>query len=760
MLRPFCTALLLTALPLAAAEAAPPALASLTYSGDQAALDELDREITAAGTDTARLAALEARLLALLRRTDPTFAARQAICQRLGLILAAAPARSDTAALKPLATLLTDERGSDLARLALEPAPGAAIDGLFLQALARTAGRTRLGLIDSLGRRRTAAAVAPLGRLLADPDAATAAAAARALGAIGSPAAEAALRAARGPDARTLALARLEATAHLPAADAARVLRELQDHRALPPDLRAAAFRRALDVDSAGSGDRLAEILGGNDWAFKQVALEALAAHPTAERIQAVVAKLATWDAPTQIGALAVLARSGSAAVVPAAVTATRHADPTVRAEAVNALGFLPGSHDLVSVLLSAAAGDDPIAKAARTSLVRLNGPDVSAALLAAAERGRGAQRLVALELLAPRHLTEALPFLKRARGESDPAVRAAAIAAFGELAPFSEQPTAIDWAIAATDDTEQSRALRAVVNLTLRSRDEASRGRAVYTAIESARPEVALRLLPALARIGGSASAECAARLAQRPDEKLARAATDALARWSDATALPSLATIAEKAALPAVRVAAIDAALRALERTRTAWRPATTTLVSRLLQATDQTAPRRQALALLARANDRAALTLAEGLQADAALAADARYAAGAIRASLAGAPKYQSSRSAGLSNLADGKTSTRWTTPLLGEEWILIDFRASRPLRRLTLDQTGRTAEFPEKFTVHLSDDTSQPGPAVVTGQGQRNRTVIDLPAGARGRYVWIKNIAEREETPWTICELYVD
>ena len=117
-------------------------------------------------------------------------------------------------------------------------------------------------------------------------------------------------------------------------------------------------------------------------------------------------------------------------------------------------------------------------------------------------------------------------------------------------------------------------------------------------------------------------------------------------------------------------------------------------------------------------------------------------------------------RASPASGVSNILDGKTSTRWSAPALGEEWVEIDFRQSRPLRRLTLDQTGRTAEFPEQYAVHVTDDPKAPGPVVVQGQGQRNKTVIEFPAGTQGRYVVIKNTAERKETPWAICELYVD
>lgn len=753
--------LLLLALATRAAESPGSALAALTYSGDQAALAALDAEIAAAGTDSAKLAALETRLVGVLRRKDTTFAGRQAVCQRLGSLLAVAAPGSGGETLKLLGAMLVDERDSDLARLALEPAPGAAIDALFTGALAKTAGRTRLAILDSIARRGISDGVAPLAALLADKDAATAEAAARALGRVGTTAAEQALRTATAPAAAIRAEARLQAAARLPAADAQRVVRELQADATLPAALRTAAFRLSLDLDRPTAIARINEVLGGSDWDAKQVALEALEGDRAADAIGPIAEKLSTWDAPTQSAVLAALARTGRAEAVPAVAAAAKHLDAEVRSAALAALGFLPGTREIATLLATAVAGSDSDdTRIARQSLARLSGPEVSAAILAGAEKAEAGLRPAYLEQLALRNLTEGLPLLLRCRQESVAAVRAAALGALADLAPASEQRAILEWTLAATDDAEQSRALRALVNVTLRNPAAAERGRAVYAALEEAQPDVALRLLPALARIGGTPSADCAARLAVRGEAKLAEAAASALDRWTDATALPALTTVAEKATLPGVRDQARGAALRQLERQREAWSPATTTVVSRLLATATEAAPRQQLVALLARASDKPALKLAESLRSDAALAVDAAYAAGAINAALAGPPRLRASPSSGVSNILDGKTGTRWSAPALGEEWVEIDFRKSRPLRRLTLDQTGRATEYPEQYEVYVTDDPKTPGPAVLSGRGERNRTVLDFPAGTRGRYVVIKNVAERKDTPWTICELYVD
>ena len=103
---------------------------------------------------------------------------------------------------------------------------------------------------------------------------------------------------------------------------------------------------------------------------------------------------------------------------------------------------------------------------------------------------------------------------------------------------------------------------------------------------------------------------------------------------------------------------------------------------------------------------------------------------------------------------------KGRLRDLVPTLGEEWLELDYRQSRPFRKVTLDQTARAAEFPEKYSVHVTDDPAKPGPAVAQGEGQRNRTVIELPAGTAGRYLIIRNVAERKDSSWTVCEVYLD
>jgi hypothetical protein len=161
-----------------------------------------------------------------------------------------------------------------------------------------------------------------------------------------------------------------------------------------------------------------------------------------------------------------------------------------------------------------------------------------------------------------------------------------------------------------------------------------------------------------------------------------------------------------------------------------------------------------------VLARGNDPEAAQLLQSARQDATTATEATYALAAVQAAQAGAPKIKTSPAGGANNLMDGKTSSRWSAPALGEESVEVDFRQTRGFRQVTLDQTARAAEFPEHYEVLVTDDLAHPGPVIASGTGQRNRTVITLPAGTRGRYLIIRNTAERRETPWTIAELLID
>jgi HEAT repeat protein len=140
------------------------------------------------GNETGR-AALEKRLVAYLGSTYPSVT-RSFVCRQLVLI-------GSAASVPAVAPLVLDEELSVHARNVLEHVPGPESEKALRDALGQAKGRTRIGVINSVGARRDAASASALIKILGE-DPQSAAAAAKALGEIGTPEATKALAAARG----------------------------------------------------------------------------------------------------------------------------------------------------------------------------------------------------------------------------------------------------------------------------------------------------------------------------------------------------------------------------------------------------------------------------------------------------------------------------------------------------------------------------------------------------------------------------------
>ncbi|UCE99737.1 MAG: ThuA domain-containing protein, partial [Planctomycetota bacterium] len=128
---------------------------------------------------------IEKRLLEFLQ-SDATLASKQFVCRQLSII-------GTEEAVPTLAAMLAEADSADMARYALERIPGAAVDEALREALLKTTGKTRIGIINTLGLREDSKSVPTLGSLIYDSDSETSAAAVGALGQIANPQATSAL---------------------------------------------------------------------------------------------------------------------------------------------------------------------------------------------------------------------------------------------------------------------------------------------------------------------------------------------------------------------------------------------------------------------------------------------------------------------------------------------------------------------------------------------------------------------------------------
>jgi HEAT repeat protein len=202
----------------------------------------VDAEIRKVLGHPERTAKLEAALLEVLR-SNASNAAKRGVCKSLSLIATGRSAPT-------LAAMLTVADTSDMARYVLERMPPGAADAVLLDSIPKTTGRSRVGVVNSIGNRGNSQAVTALAGLLADSDEATAQASACALGKIGGAAAIRALASQRNAararvrsevlDAYLVCAVRLAAQGSK--SEAAVMYREL-DSEGVPPPIRKAAAR-------------------------------------------------------------------------------------------------------------------------------------------------------------------------------------------------------------------------------------------------------------------------------------------------------------------------------------------------------------------------------------------------------------------------------------------------------------------------------------------------------------------------------------
>lgn len=742
--------------PKTAATPAAPA-AEGAFDDDARPLTANEKTVIAGGLDPAKLAAVERDLLTALQNPAATPAAAQEAAQQLGFALLAGAPDSHAATLAVLAPMLADPARTDNARLALDRVPGPQVDALYVAALPAASGRTRLGLLDAIGTRAIASAVPALAGLLNEADPATVAAATRALGRIGGPAALAALAGARDPLAPVVLNARLVAAGK---ADAARVAGEIHRNSSAPLAQRSAALRRLIAANPAGAVDEIHAALAGTQPAFHAVAIESVATLPVSGAGAQLASHLEAYAPSVQIPLIAALGNRGDAGAIPGLLPALDSADGGVRLAALDALGRLPGNPDVAQRLATIATGKGDEAKAAFASLARLNGSGIDDYIQTSAASGDAALQPVFIQQIAARNLTDAIPFLLSLRNSPTEVLRLEALDALRAIAAPADQRAVIDWALASAK-AEQTRAVRALITVILRDDAGASRADPVIAALNAGDAAARVALLPVLSRVAGAPALAAAGALARNSDESVATAATAELTRWPDASALPVLVDLAVATKVESVRTAAVQGAARFLAQNSPETAARRSPQVRALLDLPLSISARLTLLNVLSLCADQAALDTAKRFVAEPATAAAAQDAVDAITSSLAGPPVVTASvTSADPALMADGSTETFWQVPANeAGTWIRADLHSTRPVRKVILDHRGRGWGYPAPFDVQVSENPDQPGAAVAQGEGGRGPTVVTLPAGTRGRYVWLR-LTGRRDAPLAIAELRVE
>ena len=314
----------------------------------------------------------EQQLIGVLQ-SNPSAAEKNAACARLKRI-------GTDLSVPALASLLTDEQLSHSARYALESMPSSKAGQALTDALGKTSGLTKVGIINSLGMRGEKRAVPALAKSLADHDDLVAAAAATALGQIGGTSALKALQKASAESAApvhdAIADAWLRGANRLLAAGSrSKALGIFQAlYETEKSDIYRTAAYRGMILSSGRQAPRLiTTAILGTDVASQTAALQLVREAKGPKATLTFSLLLHRVKAPVQVALLDGLTQRGDVSAASTIVVMDRSPSLEVRLAAINALGIL-GDDTMVPLLGVAATSTNTVEqKAARLALVQLH---------------------------------------------------------------------------------------------------------------------------------------------------------------------------------------------------------------------------------------------------------------------------------------------------------------------------------------------------------------------------------------------------
>ena len=446
-----------------------------------------------------------------------------------------------------LAALLGAERVGHAARYALEgmsyPEAGAALR----DALGKTSGPIKAGIIDSLGWRGDTIAVPLLVPLLSDSDTTLATAAASALGRIGSRDAIASLTATRENANLEIRNAGLEALLgcadnRLNAGDVSGAVEIYGDLlKAEPPVIRTAALRALVLPGEKHRPELIVQILHGADKQLFQFALKLVRETKDAQLVKAC---LRQWDSLPAVAQLAVL--DAHLQFGAEALTTVRSASKSpyrqVRIAAWHALADLSDASLIPALIRVAAHGESLEKKAARDALARVHGLGVREALLACLNQAGTEEKVELLAAFGKRGETADAPALLKYASAAEQPVRLAALESLRRLAVADTLLPLFDLAVNAKSASDRSAALKALSAVCQASPNKEETSREVTAALNRMPASERRYVLPLMSEIATADALIEVQKATQSSDIQLVREAVRVLAQWPNASPAPRL--------------------------------------------------------------------------------------------------------------------------------------------------------------------------------------------------------------------------
>jgi HEAT repeat protein len=437
----------------------------------------------------------------------------------------------------------------------------------WLTALDQTGGRERLGIINTLGNRRSAFAVGKLGTLLSSQNSEVASEAAKALGRIGNEDAarhlEKLLESSNDADINVLADAYLACADRLLERDqkepAAKIYKKVFRSE-LPSHIRSAALKGlACTVAPPAVLPVVTQALAADNSQLTKMATHIARQLRGKETTKVLAQRLPQLPPQTQVLLLHALAVRRDRSALAAIEEASGSPDSAVRVAALEAIGQI-GDDSVVGLLAQRAATASSAERAAaRKSLSVIHGDSVNTTLVAELGRSEAVVDAEIIGALARRGATEAVPALLEQAENAEPVVRVTSFRAMRELAGAEHLERLIELLVASGPD-DASAARAAVVAVARRNRLTAKASAQIANRQgRSTEPGTRKLLLLTLGDLGDGCSLPTLRNALKDRQHDVRRGAISALSAWPNAEPMGNLLDVARHDPSKAHRILAL---------------------------------------------------------------------------------------------------------------------------------------------------------------------------------------------------------
>jgi HEAT repeat protein len=472
-------------------------------------------------------------------------------------------------AVQELASLLKDEKLASWARIALESIPGKAAEEALVKASYSLQGKLLIGVINSIGVRRDAAAVDSLKVRLLDKDSDVASAAAVALGRIGNSNSALFLTEllstapanVRSAVAEGLVVCAAQFHSEGKNADAIKIYDNVRTADVAKQRI-VEATRGAILARNLDGIPLLIEQLRAPDKAMFQIGLSTARELKGREVDQALVAELD--KAAPERAALIIYAMADRSTVdMPAILKAAKAGQPTVRLAAINALAMVGNASCVPALLDISGEAESELSKAAKSTLAEMTDVGVNQAIAERLPKADGKMLATMIEIVGLRRI-EATQELIKALSNPDKGVRGAAYMALGNTVPPSQLNVLIEQVVSPKRAEDLEAAILSLKTAAIRMPDQEDCASKLSGASNTAIASTKVALLEIIGAVGGKKALQTIEQAAKTDDAQLKDVSSKLLGEWMTIDAAPILLNLAKTGPADKYQVRALKGYIR----------------------------------------------------------------------------------------------------------------------------------------------------------------------------------------------------